>query len=147
MIKFPHLSVTLIFCLLTSCALIAPFDQPAYEHAVNAKVDTLALVNKATGNYSDNVAEIAKVNLELQKAYEYDKGRALNTKTTEMWELLLVENPAKPDFGIFPHFLERWKKKGSLRMGAIADVSKNASDAFDEIIQLESGKSHATQTN
>ena len=147
MIKFGYPTVILIFCLLTGCAMISTFDQTAYEHAVIAKVDTLALINKSSGNYSDNVAEIAKLNLELQKAYEYDKGRALNTKTTGNWELLLVEDPAKPDSGIFPKFLDRWKKKGSLRTGAVAADAKNVSDAFDQIIKLESGKSHSTPTN
>src|SRR5436309_4014403 len=67
--------------LLFACSTIATFDEVAYEHAVNAKVDTLALVGKATEPYADNIKGIEALNLELKKGYEYDKGRPLNQKT------------------------------------------------------------------
>ncbi|HEY1770894.1 MAG TPA: hypothetical protein VGG02_11645 [Chthoniobacterales bacterium] len=128
------------------CATVAPYDQAAYEHATNVKVDTLALVSKATGNYGDNLSEIKNVNLALQKAYEYDKDRSLNTSTRKEWEDLLVEKNDDPKSGIIPRFLERWQRKGSLKPHAVADDRQNISDAFDMIIQSENGKNRSSQT-
>jgi hypothetical protein len=130
------------FFLLTACSTVATYDQAAYEHATSVKVDTLALVGKATGNYADNSAEISKVKLALQKAYEYDKGRPLNDYTRKQWELLLVEKQNDPKSGILPRFFNRWQKKGSLKQAAVDDEKQNVSDAFDIIIQSESGKTH-----
>jgi hypothetical protein len=128
--------------LLFACSAVATYDQAAYEHATSVKVDTLALIGKATGNYADNSAEINKVNLALLKAYEYDKGRPLNDYTRKQWELLLVEKQDDPKSGILPRFFNRWQKKGSLKQAAVDDEKQNVSDAFDIIIQSESGKTH-----
>jgi len=129
--------------LAAGCSTIATYDQAAYEHATSVKVDTLVLIGKATGNYSDNSAEIGKVKLALQKAYEYDKGRPLNDYTRKQWEVLLVEKKDDPKSGILPRFVDRWQKKGSLKQAAVDDEKQNVSDAFDIIIQSESGKTHS----
>jgi hypothetical protein len=67
-------------CLLlaTACSTIATYDQVAYERATNAKVDTLALMDKATSPCGDHIKDIEAVQLELAKAAEYDNGRPLN---------------------------------------------------------------------
>jgi hypothetical protein len=49
----------LVVAFATGCSTISTYDQAAYEYATSAKVDTLALMDKATGSYSDH-----------QKAYE-----------------------------------------------------------------------------
>lgn len=138
----PYAIALWCFFLATACSTVATYDQAAYEHATSVKVDTLALIGKATGSYSDNSAEIAKVKLALQKAYEYDKGRPLNDYTRKQWELLLVEKQDDPKSGILPRFFNRWQKKGSLKQAAVDDEKQNVSDAFDIIIQSESGKTH-----
>src|SRR5437764_13260123 len=83
-----------LFCffLATACSTIATYDQVAYEHATNAKVDTLALMDKATTPYADHIKDIEAVQLELAKAAEYDNGRPLNRYTIALWKTLLGED-------------------------------------------------------
>jgi hypothetical protein len=126
--------------VLCACSTIATYDQVAYEHAVNAKVDTLALVGKATEPYANNVKSIEAVNLELNKAYEYDKGRPLNQKTLQLWEQLLVEKADDPDSGIYPRFLHIWQRQGTISLAAVTGKQQRIALAFDQIIGLESGK-------
>ena len=87
-------------CLSAGCSTISTYDQVAYEHATNAKVDALALMDKATGDYSAHREEIATVVLELKKAYEYDKGRPLNERTLQQWDVMM--NPERDLFARLP---------------------------------------------
>src|SRR5437762_9283679 len=123
-------------CLvLAACSLIAPYDRAAYEHATSAKVDTLALMDKATGSYDEHQKEVEALVTELNKAYEYDRGRSLNKITIAQWDVL-----RDPNRNLVGGFLKMWKAKGSLSATFIAEKKKQIGDAFDQIIQLESGK-------
>jgi hypothetical protein len=52
-------SIALFTCVaLTACSFISPYDQAAYAQAVNLKVDTLALIDKATGSYTAHAGDI-----------------------------------------------------------------------------------------
>jgi hypothetical protein len=123
------------FFLATACSTIATYDQVAYEHATNAKVDTLALMDKATGNYADHEKEIGTLVTELDKAYEYDRGRPLNKETLGQWEIL--RNPDKDSVG---GFLREWKESGKLLPVYVKRKKDQIALQFDQIIQLESGK-------
>src|SRR5438094_2344595 len=132
-----HISYAIVlFCLLlaTECSTNATYDQVAYEHATNAKVDTLALMDKATSPYGDHIKDIEAVQLELAKAAEYDNGRPLNHYTIELWNTLRGQN------GILDRFLMSWKKSGSLSSVYINGNKAHVAREFDDIIQLESGK-------
>jgi hypothetical protein len=120
--------------LVAACSTIATYDQVAYEHATNAKVDTLALMDKATSPYGDHIKDIEAVQLELAKAAEYDYGRPLNHYTIELWNTLRGEN------GIINRFLMSWKKSETLSSAFINDKKAHVAREFDDIIQLESGK-------
>ena len=120
--------------LAAGCSTIATYDQVAYEHATNAKVDTLALMDKATSPYGDHIKDIEAVQLELAKAAEYDNGRPLNHYTIELWNTLRGQN------GILNRFLVSWKKSGTLNSAFIDDKKAHVAREFDDIIQLESGK-------
>jgi hypothetical protein len=120
--------------LLVACSTISTYDQAAYEHATNAKVDTLALMDKATDSYSSHTKDITALNLELDKAYEYDKGRPLNQITMTSWDVLRGPN------GILNRFLTSWKTSGTLNSTFINDKKAHVGREFDDIIQLESGK-------
>ncbi|HXP34870.1 MAG TPA: hypothetical protein VN827_04925 [Chthoniobacterales bacterium] len=120
---------------LTGCTLIARYDQVAYEHATSAKVDTLALISKATASYDDHEKEVEALVRQLDKAYEYDRGRQLNKLTVAQWDIL-----RDPNRDLVGGFLKMWKAKGSLSATFIAEKKKQIADAFDQIIQLESGK-------
>jgi hypothetical protein len=128
--------VAVSFCVfLAGCTLIARYDQVAYEHATSAKVDTLALMSKAAGSYDDHEKEVEALITQLDKAYEYDRGRQLNKLTVAQWDIL-----RDPNRDLVGGFLKMWKAKGSLSATFIAEKKKQIGDAFDQIIQLESGK-------
>ncbi|HYR21558.1 MAG TPA: hypothetical protein VEP30_01360 [Chthoniobacterales bacterium] len=120
---------------LAACSLIAHYDQVAYEHATSAKVDTLALMDKATGSYDEHQKEIEALVTELNKAYEYDRGRSLNKITVAQWDVL-----RDPNRNLVGGFLKMWKAKGKLSATFIAEKKLQIADAFDQIIGLESGK-------
>ena len=126
--------------LLAACSLIAPFDQVSYEHATSTKVDTLALMDKATGSYDEHQKEIEALVIELNKAYEYDRGRSLNKFTVAQWDLL-----RDPNGDLVGGFLKMWKTKGSLLPGVVREKKIQIGKAFDKIIALESGKQHQAE--
>jgi hypothetical protein len=129
---------------LESCATIAKYDQAAYANVVALKVDTLALMDSATNSYSSQRKEIAALQRQMAKTYEYDRGRPLNQKTLQMWDVLLKSNPSHPEDGVWPRFLDRWKQSNTLSTTYINDKKETVASAFDKIIGLESGKLRAS---
>ena len=127
------LGLTLLFS--SACSLIAPYDRAAYEHATNAKVDTLALMSKATGSYDEHEKEVEALVRQLDKAYEYDRGRQLNQITVAQWDIL-----RDPNRDLVGGFLKVWKTKRTLSATFVTEKKKQIGNAFDQIIQLESGK-------
>jgi hypothetical protein len=137
---FSSLAVAGGLFALAACTTISQYDQTAYANAVALKVDTLALMESATNSYSSRRKEIAALELQMAKTYEYDRGRPLNQITLQMWDVLLKIDPDHPEDGIWPRFLERWKQSGVLSATYIKDKKENVASAFDKIIGLESGK-------
>jgi hypothetical protein len=74
-------------------------------------------MDRATTSYSQNMDKIDAVILDLNKAYEYDKGRARNQFTVGLWSKLL-----SPD-DLFGAFIRKWKTKGQLHPGYIEAIS------------------------
>jgi len=126
------------FFLATACTTIATFDQVAYDKATGAKAEALALMDKATNSYGAHLKEIDAVSLTIDKAYEYDRGRALNSITVQQWQIL-----RDPNRNLFGGFLRRWREKGSLRPDYIAEKKPDIAEAFDQITGLEIGKRKA----
>ena len=120
---------------LAGCSTIATFDKEAYDKATGAKAEALALVDHATEPYSSRSKHAEEVLLTVDKAYEYDRGRALNSITVKQWDLL-----RDPNGHLFGGFVRRWKEKGSLRAAYIEEKKPDIAEAFDQIIQLELGK-------
>jgi hypothetical protein len=129
------LNLLAVLGLFAGCSTISTYDQAAYEHATNAKVDALALMDKATADYSAYREEIATVDLELKKAYEYDKGRPLNERTLQQWDVMM-----NPDRDLFAGFLRDWERKGHFKPVALTERKSKVAEGFDQIIGLESGK-------
>ena len=125
---------------LAGCASIATYNQAAYEHATDAKVEALALFDEASDDYGAHAQKIAAVTLQLRKAYEYDRGRSLNSDSTQLWELILVEKPEDPESGIYSRFISLWKSQGRISAAAIPGKKARLAQAFDKIIALENGK-------
>ena len=129
----------LLVCLfISACSTIATFDQVAYDKATGAKAEALALMDKAIDSYSAHLKEIEAVSLTIDKAYEYDRGRALNTITVQQWQIL-----RDPNRNLFGGFLRRWRDKGSLKPDYIAEKKPDIAEAFDQITGLEIGKRKA----
>ena len=61
------------FGALACPATIAPFSQEAYSIAVTVKVESLALMQRATEPYANYDKDVQALLLKLQRAYEYAK--------------------------------------------------------------------------
>ncbi len=132
------LPLLLAALLLAACTTISPFSQAAFDRAVALKVDALALVDKATEPYAEHRTEVADLRRQLDVAYEYAKGRPRNEESTAQWALL-----RDPNRNLLGGFLKRWEEKGRLSRALVDEAKGPIGDAFDTIIQLESGKRKA----
>ena len=124
-----------LLATLAACNTISSYDQAAYSQVVSSKVDALALMDKASEPYASEQKEIDTTTLELDKAYEYEKGRSLNQVTIAQWTLLL-----DPAHDLYGGFLKTWQAKGKLNTFFIGEKKKQVAAAFDQIIQLEAQK-------
>lgn len=128
---------SLLICVLFfSCKpTIALYDQYAYTQATSLKVDlqNLALESDSV-SYETAKPDIDKVNVELQKAYEYNKGRNLNSLSTKQYEILLS------DKNFYKQFLSNWKSSGKESETFAQDASEKIGQLMDQVIKLENGK-------
>ena len=115
--------------------LIASYDQYAYTQATSLKVDIQNLIQKSDSvKYTDAADEINRVTVEIQKAYEYSKGRSQNSISTKQYEILLS------DADFYKKFLSTWKAQGTESPTAASEASIKAGQLIDKIIELENGK-------
>jgi hypothetical protein len=90
---FAGACITVLFLFaFASCSTISTYDQTAYLQAVNTKVDALALMAKAVDSYTNHQNEVAEFMIELDKTYEYERGRPLNIYTIKQWDILRDPN-------------------------------------------------------
>jgi hypothetical protein len=130
-------SLFLFLCLvLMNCSpTIAFYDQYAFTQATSLKVDLQNLVQESgTVSFPEAKADIDKVNVALQKAYEYSKGRSKNTLSTDQYLILLSDNH------LYKTFLKTWSSQGKLSLVGASEISDKIGQLMDQIIQLESGK-------
>ena len=92
-------------------------------------------MSAATQFYSDYEEDVAYLKTELEKAYEFAKGRPNNEISTKQWEILIDENR-----NLLGGFLKRWQEEDTLSEMFVTESQQLVSDAFDTIIGLESGK-------
>jgi len=131
----PVLSALTLSLTLWFCSSISVFSPEAYKQAVDLKVESLDLMSFATMPYADYEEEVIYLNTELDKAFEFSKGRPDNEISTEQWEILINE-----EGNLLGGFLKRWETEGSLSEMFVTEMQILISDAFDTIIGLESGK-------
>lgn len=131
----PHYCL-IILLLAAGCSnLSAVFSEHAYQQDVALKVKSLRLMKQAAEPYANHKKEVNMLKQKLQIAYQYALGRPNNKITAHMWHLLI-----NPQQNLLGGFLARWKEKGTLSNTFIKENRKIIADAFDTIIQLESGK-------
>jgi hypothetical protein len=130
------LVVSTLAAAASACSsLIAAYSQPAYEQATSIKAESLVLMSKATEPYSQHAQEVTALMLNVDKAYEYAKGRPNNEISTEQWEKMKDTNS-----NLLGGFLRRWKEQGQLNPAFVREAGAQIAKAFDQIIELESGK-------
>jgi hypothetical protein len=128
--------LTLTLCLIAwSCSSISVFSPEAYRQAVDLKVESLNLMSFATLPYADYEEEVIYLNTELDKAFEFSKGRPDNEISTEQWKILIDK-----EGNLLGGFLKRWEAEGRLSEMFVTEMQILVSDAFDTVIGLESGK-------
>jgi hypothetical protein len=134
-LKRLHLAWWLTLLLVGCSPLMSPFDQVAYQQVTSIKVDALALMDEATEDYALHSKEAKELQNRIDKAIEYDKHRAHNELTNQMWAIM--NDPQKNLFG---GFLVKWKTE--LKCGAvyILEKKKQVAKSFDQIAELESKK-------
>jgi hypothetical protein len=129
------LILTVVALGISSCNTISVFSPEAYKQAVDLKVESLELMSFATMPYEDYREEVAYLKTELNKAYEFSKGRPNNEISTKQWEILIA-----PDRNLLGGFLKRWEEEDTLSQMFVTEMQSLVGDAFDTIIGLESGK-------
>ena len=133
----------LLIGLLSACApLIGPYSPVAYQNATSLKAETLALMDKATEPYGEHKAEVEKLFVNVNKAYEYVKGVPSNSISAKQWKILI-----KKDGALMGAFFKGWETSSSKTLSKkyIDEFKPIVSDAFDEIICLEANKKEAKQ--
>jgi hypothetical protein len=134
--------IILVFSLISCTTTASFFDQMSYKETISAKIEALALMNKATEDYQSQKQAIDAVTLEMAKVYEYEKNRPNNTETVKMWELLM--NPEKNLFG---GFMMRWESESTLSKVFVDEAKLQIEKAFDIILGLENKKVKPEEAN
>ncbi|MGB5286994.1 MAG: hypothetical protein WBQ32_06560 [Ignavibacteriaceae bacterium] len=125
----------IIGLLFNACSSVSVYSPEAYKQAVDLKIESLNLMLFATMPYSDYEEDVAFLETELSKAYEFAKGRPNNEISANQWEILIDE-----DRNLLGGFLKRWEEEETLSEMFVSEAQLLVSDAFDTIIGLESGK-------
>jgi hypothetical protein len=121
--------------LITGCISTAPFDQEAYQTAVDLKVDSLRLMDQASESYTNHTAEADSLMLRVHKAYEYAKGKPGNDETVAQWAKMM-----DPKDKLMAGFIADWEAKGQIKKSMIDNKKPMMAEAYDTIIDLESAK-------
>ena len=131
-----YLLLLFLYTTFNSCSpSIALYDQHAYTQATSLKVDLQNLVEESKSVvFKDAKADIDKVNTQLEKEYEYAKGRSKNTISTKQYGILRDEN------NFYKSFLKTWESQGKLSPAAANEVKIKIGQLIDEIIKLENFK-------
>lgn len=127
--------VLFLFSLIAGCATISQFDHYAYVQSTSVKVDALNLMDLAVNDYSSQTSPVKDVEIQIQKIYEYEKNRPKNEITIGLWDKL-----RDPQKNLYGGFIARWKNEGTLKRAFIDNSKELVSDAFDQLLQLESKK-------
>jgi hypothetical protein len=123
-------------CSLVAClTTISPYSEVAYQQATAVKAEAMTVISNATAPYSGHEAEVKTLELDVEKAYEYARGRPKNEISTKQWEII-----RDPNGHSLVGLLERWKREGTLGQGFVTEEKGVISDQLDTVIDLESGK-------
>lgn len=122
---------------LANCGpTISRFNETAYQQATSLKVESLKLMESATEPYDEHADSVRALKKELKKAHEYAKGRPNNKISAKQWKTLIDTSGS-----LLGGFLERWKDSPTpMNDSLVVLKQEQVAEAFDTIIELESGK-------
>lgn len=126
---------SVVILAVEGCSSISPFDQYAYRQTTSLKVETLALMENAVDSAGHYEADIDRLTMNIDKMYEYEKGRPKNEISAQMWEIL-----KNPDKHLLGGFIKKWRSDHVLHQAYIDDKREQIGKAFDIISGLESSK-------
>lgn len=133
---FLPLAFLLVVAALAACETISPFSETAYRLSTGIKATSLVLMDKAAEPYSLHEDAAEALLLEARKAYEYALHRPKNEDSTAQWAIMI-----DPERALLAGFLRKWKEDGQLRPFLVAEAKRSVAAGFDQISELESGKS------
>lgn len=128
---------SLLFSVLLSCNAVktAVYDQYSYQQTISLKVESEALLENATDNFSNHEDEVNDLILELKKLVEYEKNKPNNEITYAMLKLM-----ADQDKNLLAGFLKRWENEQQLSQVFTNEAKAQIMEAFDLIIKYEANK-------
>jgi len=125
-----------------SCGpVIAHYDPIALQNAVSLKEKSLSLIAKAADPYQQHLDEIQALNTQLSQAYQYASNSAQNQLAAKEWDIII-----NPDGYLLGGFLTLWQQYQHLSPHFIEQAKDSISQAFDQLIILESGKPNSPQS-
>ena len=130
--------------IIVSCNSLktAVYDQYSYQQTISVKVESEALIEKATDSFSSHKAEVNDLILDLKKLVEYEKNKPNNEITYAMLKLM-----ADQDKSLLAGFLKRWEEEQQLSQVFTNEAKAQIMEAFDLIIKYEANKNKENKTN
>lgn len=134
-LKMYALFASLIFA---SCADI--YDHYTFTKTLETQVMVENLFKRSTTQqYSDNLASINELQLQLQTMLEYEKTKKDNLIMQKMWELHNSEGSA------LQGFFKQWKAQGTMSEVFIQEFTPEVSRMFDLMVDYENSKSKQSE--
>lgn len=134
-VKARTLQLVLVLAATACTATIAPFSSIAFEQATSLKVEALVVMSKATEPFANHRDDVETLKINVDKAHEFARNRPKNEYSTAQWGKL-----KDPDSNLLGGFLKRWEQQSRLSPTFVDEAKRLVSDAFDQIIGLETGK-------
>ena len=135
LIRLVRRCIVVAFIGLAACSTIGPFSQVAYQQATAIKAEAMTIMSNAADDYGVHATEVKALRLDVEKAYEYARGRPKNEVSTKQWEI--IRDPNGHSLG---GFLKRWEGQKTLNQAFVDEAKKVVADDLDQVIGLESGK-------
>jgi hypothetical protein len=129
--NYRKLLVSLSAIFLWACISTPPYDQTEYDRVIRLKVKALNVLQNATQNSRDYIADINELKNEMAIMYEYAKNLPNNDEVIEQIEIM-----NNPDGSLLGKALRDWEINSTLNDIYLSGLLKNISDGFDQISGL-----------
>lgn len=124
--------IGILALVMSSCASL--YDHYTYTETIATKVQALSLMNQSNEAYATHQTAVIALQNQLQKMLMYEKGKAKNEITVQMWKVLNNEEK------LIGSYLSLWEEKGTLNSVFINEATLQIEEAFDILIAYEEKK-------